>query len=189
MPNEVADLIDSRRAIPVGHDAHKVHWLFFSIFDCDWFVAVRDEHNGEVITVLPINYHSAWRVSKQTLDNARFLSYTGPTTIHQDKVTEILAETYEPASFQAPIPYVERRVFAVQVLYENRTGKPWSAWRGIGKIQIPLAYLQDRNYIQTIRFWFLPLVRMRAVARLYENEKIVRYLLTHGDLRVCFTEE
>ena len=51
----------------------KQHLLFYSPVDEDYFVAIRDEQTGTIITVLPLNYHEnlAWKVTENDKIKAR----------------------------------------------------------------------------------------------------------------------
>ena len=51
----------------------KQHLLFYSIIDENYFVAIRDEQTGTIITILPLNYHGnlAWEVTESDKIRAR----------------------------------------------------------------------------------------------------------------------
>lgn len=51
----------------------KQHLLFYSPIDEEYFVAIRDEQTGTVVTVLPLKYHQrlAWEVSEYDKSRAR----------------------------------------------------------------------------------------------------------------------
>ncbi|MBI2030231.1 hypothetical protein HYT05_01270 [Candidatus Kaiserbacteria bacterium] len=70
---EVAQLLDNDTCVPLGKDgpSNRGHKLFYSEPDSFWFVAVQDEATGEVITVLPVDYHNRWKVSGDALSLAR----------------------------------------------------------------------------------------------------------------------
>jgi hypothetical protein len=72
-PQEVKKLIDNGLVVLIGKDesTNKAHKLFFSMVDANWFVAVQDESTGELVTVLPHNYHNRWRISSEALQLAR----------------------------------------------------------------------------------------------------------------------
>lgn len=63
----IADLIEQGFAVPLGYErgTTKKHYLFYSIDDRDCFVAVVDESDKEVITVLPVHWHNAWKISAE----------------------------------------------------------------------------------------------------------------------------
>lgn len=70
---EVAQLLDEDKCVPLGKDgsSNRLHKLFYSKPDSYWFVAVQDEVTGEVVTLLPIDYHNRWKVSGDALSLAR----------------------------------------------------------------------------------------------------------------------
>lgn len=57
---QIAEILDSDKAVPVGKDGDKVHRAFYSERDNMCFVAVQDIKNGDVITILPLSYHYRW---------------------------------------------------------------------------------------------------------------------------------
>lgn len=64
-PEEVAEILDQDKAVPIGRDpkdAHKIHRAFYSVPDDDCFIAVQDDEDGEVITVLPFSHHGRFVV-------------------------------------------------------------------------------------------------------------------------------
>lgn len=75
--SEVRAILDGNKAVDIGKENHtnRVHRLFYSEADDMCFVAVQDEKNGEVVTILPIDYHNrkAWTVSFELQDQARVL--------------------------------------------------------------------------------------------------------------------
>lgn len=75
-PAEVAVLLDGGLTVPVGARGRAVHQLFFSPPDAQCFVAVQDNDNGAVITVLPLDYHEscAWPVALGAQQEAEALS-------------------------------------------------------------------------------------------------------------------
>ena len=74
--DDIAKILDYGLFLPIGSEEgakEKVHKLFFSKMDNEWFVAVQDEKNDEVITVLPIDYHNRWQISLEALMEAKRL--------------------------------------------------------------------------------------------------------------------
>ena len=61
---EFKELINQDIYTPIGYDKHRIHKLFYSVGDDRCFVAIQDERNGEVVTILPISYHCniAWKI-------------------------------------------------------------------------------------------------------------------------------
>lgn len=86
--NGVAAILNNRLAVPLGREArtNRLHLLFYSIDDDDFFVAVKDESTGEIVTILPHNYHNSWPISAAAFIDAKDL-------IRQETKTEI-----EPAA-------------------------------------------------------------------------------------------
>jgi hypothetical protein len=76
-PTEVAAILDYELAVPLGFDpsSNRLHRLFFSQPDFQCFVAVQDVSSGEVVTVLPMDYHStcSFQVSQEAQTQARAL--------------------------------------------------------------------------------------------------------------------
>jgi hypothetical protein len=74
--DEVAAMLDHGLAVNIGVEGGRAHRLFYSAPDRMCFVAVQDQHDGAVVTVLPIDYHArcAWRVSAEAQDDARALA-------------------------------------------------------------------------------------------------------------------
>jgi hypothetical protein len=72
--SEVVKILDDGLFIPIGSESpNKIHKLFWSEPDSACFVAIQDESNGEVITVLPINYHNRWVVAPDVQVKAKRL--------------------------------------------------------------------------------------------------------------------
>ena len=77
-PAEVADLLDWNLSVAIGIESGtgRVHRLFFSAPDGMCFVAVQDQANGAVVTVLPVDFHEniAWQVSRSAQEQAKALA-------------------------------------------------------------------------------------------------------------------
>lgn len=74
-PDEVTAILDHDLAVLVGAKSGHLHRLFFSPAEEQCFVAVQDQENGDVVTVLPVDYHSslAWEVSLEAQKRAESL--------------------------------------------------------------------------------------------------------------------
>ena len=85
-PAEVAELLDSDRALPLGQEAgtKRVHWLLFSIPNNYAFVVVQDEKTGEVVTVFPVDYENQWVVSLDAVDEAKRLALNAEKSLAPD---------------------------------------------------------------------------------------------------------
>jgi len=72
---DVATILQTKRTLPLGHEVGTTrgHELFFSAPDNQCFVAVVDENDGTVITILPLDYHETlgWKVSEDAQLMAR----------------------------------------------------------------------------------------------------------------------
>ncbi|MBI1956967.1 MAG: hypothetical protein HYS44_00705 [Candidatus Niyogibacteria bacterium] len=79
---EVKALLDDDLVVLIGREDNspRVHRLFYSAPDQYWFVAIQDEENGEVVTVLPVDYHNAFRVSEGALNMAKEI-ILGPPSV------------------------------------------------------------------------------------------------------------
>jgi len=83
-PLEVAQVLDWDLCVDVGVETgkHRVHRLFYSAPDDICFVAVQDQRNGAVITILPLDYHEtlAWPVSDMAQMQAQtFITGAAPS--------------------------------------------------------------------------------------------------------------
>lgn len=72
---DVAAILDHDLALLVGAKSGHSHRLFFSPPDEQCFVAIQDQENGDVVTVLPLDYHSSlgWEVSIEAQEEAELL--------------------------------------------------------------------------------------------------------------------
>jgi hypothetical protein len=71
---EVSSLIQENKAIPIGQEKRRIHYLLFSQPDQECFVAVLDEKTREIITILPIDYHNRWKISLELVLQAQGLT-------------------------------------------------------------------------------------------------------------------
>ncbi len=72
---DIARILEGNLSIPIGSESrHKIHRLFWSEPDAFWFVAIQDESDGGVITILPVNYHNRWKVPPGVLEKAKQLA-------------------------------------------------------------------------------------------------------------------
>lgn len=95
---ELMNLLDNGACVNIGQHAgsYRRHLLFFSPEDKLYYVAIQDERNGEIITVLPPAYHRnlAWKISTEQCQMAReyYESYTEAIEASQSKKN--VAERY-----------------------------------------------------------------------------------------------
>jgi hypothetical protein len=96
--NKVRKIIDKGFAVDVGSEPgfNRRHMLFYCKPDAAFFVAVQDSQTGDVITILPLDYHRnlAWEIDDKQLAKATELS----AAIFQDNVF-IPKTFYVSASF------------------------------------------------------------------------------------------
>lgn len=61
----VCELLDAGACVPVGREkgSNKIHYLFWSEKDGKCFVAVQDERNREIVTLLPTQYQNRFKMS------------------------------------------------------------------------------------------------------------------------------
>lgn len=60
--SDVLRLLSNRLAIPVGTDKHRIHTVIFSVKDDIPLVLVHDERNGEIVTVLFLEYNNKFKI-------------------------------------------------------------------------------------------------------------------------------
>lgn len=74
--DELFGLIHNQLCVIVGIEpfSNRLHKLIYSESDKAHFVAIQDMATGEVITILPLDYHEnlAWKISKEKLQLAVF---------------------------------------------------------------------------------------------------------------------
>ncbi|AMN68777.1 hypothetical protein AK825_05285 [Psychrobacter sp. P11G5] len=66
---ELMKLLDNGACVNIGQSSgsYRRHLLFFSPEDKFYYVAIQDERNGKIITILPPAYHknSAWKITPE----------------------------------------------------------------------------------------------------------------------------
>lgn len=104
-----------------GFDRH--HLVFYSQKDDRCFVAIRDEHTGTVVTVLPLAYQAylAWPVSSEAQHDARRLAIRGPSarTLHAKA-----AET-KKGTFHVSAEYVDDNLHLVTRFLAKFASEPY----------------------------------------------------------------
>jgi hypothetical protein len=72
---EIAEILDRGLVVNTGQRPgfDRVHLLFYSHVDNDYFVAIQDVITGTVITILPLDYHEtlAWKINEADRECAR----------------------------------------------------------------------------------------------------------------------
>lgn len=63
-PSIVASYIDNGFAVNLGRQigTTKVHWLFYSAEDSQFYVAVRTSESAMIVTLLPLEYHGNYGI-------------------------------------------------------------------------------------------------------------------------------
>ena len=79
-PGIVTGILKNNTDICVGSRNNKVHRLFYSMSDNECFVAIQDINNGDIITVITLDYHQewAWPVAKNAQDLAKMKAFGEP---------------------------------------------------------------------------------------------------------------
>lgn len=102
-PEEVAEIINSGKYVPIGQEKSKVHKAFYSKPDHQCFIAIHDEDFGknEIVTILPLDYHHRWEVSEDVFYQAKALA-NGDQENHSleiDELTKEIASEINPICF------------------------------------------------------------------------------------------
>ena len=65
---ELQNIYKTKKTVPLGieQSSNRQHDLFYSMMDDQCYVGVRDIKTLELITILPVSYHKAWKVSEDT---------------------------------------------------------------------------------------------------------------------------
>jgi hypothetical protein len=110
---EVAAILDHDLAVMVGIDSfsNRLRRVFLSVPDSEFFVAVQDIRNGEVVTVLPLDYHA----------NLRW-------PIKEKHLVEAAAKMGRPApnvrGLAGVIPKVPRSAIRIACAWPDKNGSP-----------------------------------------------------------------
>lgn len=90
---EVLSMLDKKKFVDLGckPGIHKQHLLIWSPRDEKAFVVVQDHLNGDILTVLPLDYHDnlAWEVTEEQVLQVSKLFASKPTHVPQAKVDPI----------------------------------------------------------------------------------------------------
>ena len=80
--DEIAAILDRGLVVNTGQRPgfNRVHLVFYSYLDNDYFVAIQDVVTGTVITILPLDYHEtlAWGISAADCERAREILLAAP---------------------------------------------------------------------------------------------------------------
>ncbi|MFA5020618.1 MAG: hypothetical protein WC517_00975 [Patescibacteria group bacterium] len=72
---ELLLILDQDLVVLIGQEPGTTHYhkVFYSRPDGNYFVVIQDNENGDVITILPPDYHNRWKISPETFVAARRL--------------------------------------------------------------------------------------------------------------------
>lgn len=94
---EVSRFIEDGQTVNVGTEpgTTRDHLLFYSQPDNYYFVIVYDRESSVVVTILPIDFHNAWRISDQAQKEARYKIMGEEKPIQPDPIRQAVNETRE----------------------------------------------------------------------------------------------
>jgi hypothetical protein len=69
--SDVLRLLSDNITIPVGVDKHRLHTVIYSVKDDAPLVIVHDERNGEIVTVLYVEYNNKFVIHPNVLDEIK----------------------------------------------------------------------------------------------------------------------
>ena len=80
--DDIAAILDRGLVVNTGQRPgfNRVHLVFYSHLDNDYFVAIQDVVTGTVITILPLDYHEtlAWGISAADCERAKEILLAAP---------------------------------------------------------------------------------------------------------------
>jgi hypothetical protein len=114
----ITELLDNEISIPFGQEkgTSRVHHLIYSNLDHTCFVAVRDSENGEIITVLPLQFLNKWMLDPGLISQIR-----NKTIKYLDKAKAEIS-TLETKSCKKDPDYKSPK-FHVKIWLETETRK------------------------------------------------------------------
>lgn len=108
-PAEVAEQLDAGLCVNIGKErgTYRIHRLFYSVPDRCCFVAIEDERNQVLITLLPVDFHEniAWSVSVEAQNEARSL-------VAEEMVLPSVSQLLVAPSPSVPLTAAVFRLFA-----------------------------------------------------------------------------
>ncbi len=128
MEQELIALIDANMTHIVGcrREPPHAHHVFFSPKDLNHFVAVQDIDTGEVITVLPLDYHEnlAWKIGRKNLKRAILKSAPGfySEVYPQQKPSKPTDSTIEKPKATASVEGYTMEVIGIFISAPNKVG-------------------------------------------------------------------
>lgn len=115
--DEVAEILDTGNTLPIAKEqsSSRVHYLFYSTIDEQCFVAVQDERDGTVVTILPPDYVNRYKLSLQTIQE-----FIGPKQAKPVlPVTTPAAEPAKEVVVVQPGQYAQNYVFKLHFWNEK----------------------------------------------------------------------
>jgi hypothetical protein len=94
---QVKQLIEDNKTVPLGieHRSNRTHELFFSVLDNSCFVAVRDNSDGTIITIIPAEWHNKWTISIEAMAEAKRI-------VNVNKIEKIVTRNIKPIITNRP---------------------------------------------------------------------------------------
>lgn len=90
--DEIAKILDRGLVVNTGQRPgfDRVHLVFYSPQDNDYFVAIQDVVTGTVITILPLDYHEnlAWEISTADCDRAKEIFLSAQSAVDEPRVRD-----------------------------------------------------------------------------------------------------
>lgn len=85
---EINDLLENSKCVLLGQEEERVHKLFYSKPDNNYFVAIHDETTNEMVTILSLDYHNRWVIDLDMCAEAKnlVLGITPDETLVNTKV-------------------------------------------------------------------------------------------------------
>lgn len=120
--DEMNHLLDHQGYFKLGSHAgfHRVHLLFYSPKDENFFVAIQDERMGKVVTILPTAYHDklAWRILPEDREQAKqkFDAYYQACQSTQNTVAP---KPTEPKPTKNPVKVQKLARFVYRFYHDN----------------------------------------------------------------------
>lgn len=85
---DVLRLLSDNLSIPVGIDKHRIHTVIYSIKDDAPLVIVHDDRNGEIVTVLYVEYNNKFVIHPNVADEIKQMTLA---KFNRDKPKESVA--------------------------------------------------------------------------------------------------
>lgn len=115
-PSEIEEFIE-HKSVLLGKEKSRIHYLFYSPIDIEYFVAIIDSKSGTFITLLPENYHEniSWVISDQSKRLAYDVSISGSCSTKLPILDAVAEIKRDPDSAKYSV--------TLMVTYQNGTHK------------------------------------------------------------------